>query len=163
MNKKAERNFIKADKYLEQNKLEKALKYFLKAEFIEKGYCSLNVGYTYDRYAWKVGNKYRKKAKQWYEDTIANNDITGYANLGCMYREAYKFKKAKKMFKVAIKKGDNEVALELAKLYLMEGKIKKAIKLLKIFKGNRLELNISEGGQEDAIKLLRKIQKDMYN
>jgi len=159
MNKKAEKYFIKADKYLENNKLKKALKYFLKAEFKEKGYCSLNVGYTYDRLAWRVGNKYRKKARLWYKYTIKNNDITGYSNLGCMYREAYKFKKAKKMFKKAIKKGDNEVAYELAKLYLLEGKINKAIKLLKIFKGDRLLLSISEGGQEDALELLKKIEK----
>ena len=161
MKKKAEKYFVKADKYLENNKLKKALKYFLKAELIEKGYCSLNVGYVYDRYAWKIGNKYRKKAKKWYKKSISNNDYTGYTNLGSMYREAYKLKKAKKTFKKAIKMGDNEVAYELAKMYLLEGKINKAIKLLKIFKGDRLVLSVSEGEQEDALKLLNQIEKNI--
>ncbi|MEA3491146.1 MAG: hypothetical protein U9R27_04525 [Campylobacterota bacterium] len=48
----------------------------------------------------------------------------------------------------------------MAKLYLMEGKIKKAINLLEVFEGDRLKLNISEGGQEDALKLLNQISKN---
>jgi len=57
--------------------------------------------------------------------------------------------------------GDNEVAYELAKMYLLEGKINKAIKLLKIFKGDRLVLSVSEGEQEDALKLLNQIEKNI--
>lgn len=78
-----------------------------------------------------------------------------------MFKEEYRYKKAKKWFNQALKCGDNEAAYELAKLYLTEGKIKKAIKLLEIFKGDRVKLNVSEGAQEDALRLLNKIQKNI--
>jgi TPR repeat protein len=161
MNKKLDYYFAKGTELYEKGKFKKALRLLLKAENIETGYASLNIGNIYSDYALYQGQKNRIKSEKWFKKISKSNDCSAMHNLAVLYKESYKYKKAKKWFKKAIKCGENESAYELAKLYLMEGKIKKAIKLLEIFEGDRLKLNISEGGQEDALKLLNKIQKNI--
>jgi len=161
MNKKLDYYFDKGTEYYEQCKFKKALRLLLKAEKIETGSASLNIGNIYSDYAFFQGKKNRKKALLWFKKSITKDWNAGMFNIAFMYKEAHKFRKSKKWFKKSLKGGDNETAFELAKLYLMEGKIKKAINLLKIFEGNRLELNISEGVQEDALKLLKQIKKNI--
>jgi TPR repeat protein len=161
MMKKFDIYFNRASEYLDDEKFKKALMFFLKAEKLQRGDVALNIGYTYDEYSIFLGKKSKKKSKKWFKKAIKYGDFGGITSIAIMYRELYKFKKSKKWFKKAIKYGDNETSYELAKLYLMEGKIKKATKLLEIFEGDRLKLNISEGGQEDGLKLLHKIKRDI--
>jgi TPR repeat protein len=161
MNDKLNEYSAKGSEYLEKKEFKKALRCLLKAENIQEGYDALNIGNIYDGYSLCQARKNRKKAIKWFKKATNTGSYNGMSNLAAMYREAYKFKKAIKWLKKAIKYGDNEAAYELAKLYLMEGKIQKSIKLLEIFKGDRLKLNISEGGQEDALKLLNKIRKSI--
>ncbi len=159
MTKKYDYYFDKGMNFYEKGKYKKALKFLLKAEKYNKGYASINIGIVYSDYAWSLGKKERNKAKEWDKKAIAKGDCSGMNNIAVIYREEYRLKKAKKWFKRAIQCGEKESAYELAKIFLMEGKIKKAIKLLEIFKGDRLKLNISEGGQEDALVLLNRIKR----
>lgn len=162
MNKKLD-YYSQGIDYLDKCHLKKALRYLLKAEKIKKGYASLSIGNTYKYYALCQSKKNRKKAMKWFKLGAEVGHCGSMYNVAVEYNEAYKFKKAKKWFKKTIKCGDNEAYLELGKLYLIEGKINKAIQCLKIFKGDRLKLNISEGAQEDALKILKQIEKTLMN
>ena len=153
--------FETAMKYFEKKDYKISLKYFLKAEKIKEGYSSLNIGYLHEEYALSLGKKARRKALQWYKKAAKTGDCSAMNNIAIMYREEYMFKKAKKWFLKSIQCGENETYYELAKLYLIEGNIKKAIQCLEVFKADRLKLNVSEGTQEDALNLLKKIQKNV--
>ena len=158
---KIDEYFDSAMEYLEKKDYKMSLKYFLKTEKIKEGFSSLNIGYLYEEYSLSLGEKSGKKALKWYKKAAKTGDCSAMNNIAIMYRESYAFKKAKKWFLKSIECGANETYYDLAKLYLIEGKIKKAIQCLEVFKADRLKLNVSEGTQEDALKLLEKIQKDI--
>ena len=157
--------FEKGTEYYEKGEFKKALRLLLKAQKMGyKDYFShLNIGNVYDDYAFYQGEKNRKKAKKWFKKGMALGDNSCMVNLAVSYQQENKMKKAKKWFKKVVKLGDNETGLLLAQIYLQEGKIQKAIKLLEVFKGDRLLLNMSEGGQEDGLKLLEKIRENIIS
>ena len=145
------KKFIKASKYLDNNKFQKALKIFkelYRSGLVDSG---LNIGYIYE----KIGQT--QKAKKWYKRLIHKKKDTGaMINLAIIYSEAHNIKKAKKYFKMAAKLGDGDASAELGKLYLCEADIQKANRY---FTETIQSKNVCTDNIDLAKKYLLKIEK----
>jgi hypothetical protein len=119
--------------------------------------CQLNVGNYYDDA--KGVRRNRAAALYWYKRAYQRGLASAANNIGVLWRNEKNAKRALGWFKRAVRLGDDEANLEIAKHYLEnERDLVKAIRhLKKVCESSR----VSEAGEEEARKLLKRAKKRM--
>jgi TPR repeat protein len=147
--------FIRAGQMEESGKLGAAFRLFLAGAKAGETGCQLNVGNYYDDGTGVRRN--RKAALYWYKRAYLHGDASAASNIGVMWRNEKKSKRALEWFKKSVRLGNDEANLEIAKYYLQnENNPAQAIRHLKrVCKSNC----VTEAGAEEAAELLKKAVK----
>jgi TPR repeat protein len=153
----AERLFLEAEQFEEENDFRNAFKCLLAGAQLGDSGSQLNLGNFYT--SGKGTRKSLEKAAYWYKKAYRNGYSTAALNLAIDRRNQGNVRSAVFWFKKAIAMSDGEACIELAKIYkTRKGGQKAAINLLK----RALRLNrdcISEAGREEAAFLLNESGK----
>jgi len=101
-----------------RGQLRNAFRLFLVAANASDKASQLNVGYFYDN---GVGTKRnREEALRWYKRAYRRGDASAANNIGTIWRDEQKPKRALSWFQPAVKLGDDGSNLEIAMHYLRE-------------------------------------------
>jgi TPR repeat protein len=151
----AEELFIRAAKHEENGQLRSAFRLYLAAAKAGDTSCQLNVGNFYD--AGTGVRRNRLAALYWYKRAYRRGDSCAANNIGVMWRNDKKPKRALEWFQKAVRLGDEEANLEIAKYYLRnEPNTLKAIRHLeKVCQSDC----VTEAGKEEATRLLKQTKK----
>jgi TPR repeat protein len=151
----AEELFIRAAKQEENGQLRSAFRLYLAAAKAGDRSCQLNVGNFYD--AGTGVRRNRLAALYWYKRAYRRGDSCAANNIGVMWRNDEKPKRALEWFQKAVRLGDEEANLEIAKYYLRtEPNPVKAIRHLeKVCQSDC----VTEAGKEEATRLLKQTKK----
>jgi tetratricopeptide (TPR) repeat protein len=151
----AEELFIRASKQEENGDLRSAFRLYLAAAKAGEISCQVNVGNFYD--AGTGVRRNRSAAIYWYKRAYRRGDSCAASNIGVMWRNDKKPKRALEWFRKAVRLGDDEANLEIAKYYLRnEQDSNKAIQhLKKVCQSNC----VTEAGKEEATRLLKLAKK----
>jgi TPR repeat protein len=146
--------FIRADKQADEGNFKSAFRLFLAAAKAGDSGCQINVGNYYD-----AGTGVRRDpsaAMYWYKRAYRRGEASAAHNIGVVWRNEKKYRRALEWFKRAVKLGDAEANLEIAKYYLEVEKssVKAAPYLEKVCGSNR----VTEAGLEEARGLLRRLK-----
>jgi len=144
--------FRRADQHWERGELRSALRLFLAAAKAGDRSSQLNVGYFYNR---GLGVRpERSSALFWYKRAYRNGDGCAASNIGTIWRDEQKPKRALYWFRQAVKLGDADANLEIAKIFLRNEKDhKKSIPYLKrACRSNQ----VTEEKAEEARRLLKR-------
>jgi uncharacterized protein len=113
--------------------------------------CQLNVGNLYDD-----GNgtkRNRVAALYWYKRAYRRGDLCAANNIGIMWRNEGKTKRALSWFRTAVRLGDEDANLEIAKYYLdVEFNPARAISYLEQVRDSK---SVCEASAEEAVALLK--------
>jgi TPR repeat protein len=151
----AEELFIQAGKQEENGDLRSAFRLYLAAAKAGDTSCQVNVGNFYD--AGTGVRRNRLAALYWYKRVYRRGDSCAANNIGVMWRNDKKPKRALEWFRKAVRLGDDEANLEIAKYYLRnEPNPLKAIRHLEKVCQSHC---VTEAGKEEATKLLKRIEK----
>jgi uncharacterized protein len=117
--------------------------------------CQLNVGNLYD-----AGTGVRRNqaaALYWYKHAYRRGSASAASNIGVLWRNQEKPKRALDWFRKAVRLGNDEANLEIAQHYLRnERNSAKAIPHLEnVCKSNR----VTQAGADKASRMLKKIRK----
>lgn len=153
--KNVEELFIRAAKQEEDGKLRSAFRLYLAAAKAGDTSCQLNVGNFYD--AGTGVRRNRSAALYWYKRAYRRGVSCAASNIGVMWRNEKKPKRALEWFEKAVRSGDEEANLEIAKHYVWnEPNTAKAIHHLeKVCQSNC----VTEAGKEEATKLLKQLSR----
>jgi TPR repeat protein len=147
--------FRRAKKQEEKGNFRSAFRLYLAAVNAGDTGSQLNVGNYYDE--GKGVRRDRAAAMYWFKRAYRRGDCSAAHNIGVMWRNDQKFKRALVWFQRAVKLGDDESNLDIAKHYLRnEHKPDKAIPYLKKV---RKAYWVTEAGAEEAAKLLMETQR----
>jgi TPR repeat protein len=147
--------FLRAEQQEDKGKFRSAFRLYLAAAKAGDRGSQLNVGNYYD--GGKGVRQNRAAAMYWFKRAYRRGDCSAAHNIGVMWRNDQKFKRALAWFERAVKLGDDESNLEIAKHYLRnEHKPDKAIPYLKKVRNPNW---VSEAGAEEASKLLKETQR----
>ena len=154
-NSKTDDLFTRADKQADKGNLRSAFRLYLAAAKEGDSSCQVNLGNCYDDGTGVLRN--RSAALYWYKRAYRRGESSAAHNLGVMWRNEQKFKRARNWFEKAVLLGDDEANLEIAKHYLqVEPDPVRAIACLeKVCKSNC----VSQAGLEEASKLLKQTRK----
>jgi TPR repeat protein len=149
--------FIRADKLEDRGKLKAAFRLFLVGAKAGDIGCQLNVGNYYDDA--KGIRRNREAALYWYKRAYQRGNAAAASNIGMMWRNEGKPRRALTWFKRAVKMGDDEANLEIAKHYIEnENRPRRALPYLrKVVNSNW----VTEAGTERATILLRRLGKSL--
>ncbi len=149
--------FSRADKLEDSGDLRAAFRLFLAGAKAGDRSCQLNVGNYYDD--GKGIRRNRTASLYWYKRAYRRGDAAAANNIGILWRNEGKSKKALSWFRRAVKMGDDEANLEIAKYYLgKENNMRKAIPHLeRVYRSNR----VTEAGAEEAARLLSQARKKL--
>jgi len=152
---KAEELFIRAAKQEENGELRSAFRLYLAAARAGDTSSQLNVGNFYD--AGTGVRRNRVAAFYWYKRAYRRGSSSAANNIGIMWRNEKKLKRALEWFRRAVRLGDEEANLEIAKHYLRhERNPGKAIPHLeKVCQSDC----VTEAGVKEAIKPLKQARK----
>ncbi|PYU60163.1 MAG: hypothetical protein DMG56_08640 [Acidobacteria bacterium] len=117
--------------------------------------CQINLG---NFYAGGTGvRRNRSAAMYWYKRAYRRGEPCAAHNIGVMWRNEKKYRRALQWFKKAVRLGDDEAKLEIAKYYLeVEHNPERAIPhLKKVCESNC----VTEAGLEEASRLLERERK----
>lgn len=151
--KDANELFFRACQQWEHGKLLSAFRLFLRGAKAGDGSSQLNLGYLYD---YGIGVKRnRRAAEYWYRRAYLQGVAGGANNIGTLYRDEQRPRRAFWWFRRATVLGDVGANLEIAKYYLVhEGNQPKAIEHIKLVIDSDM---VSEEEQQIAKKLLNKV------
>jgi TPR repeat protein len=143
--------FIRAAKQEEKGKFRSAFLLYLAAAKSGDTSCQVNVGNFYDDGTGVRRN--RKAALYWYKRAYRRGDACAANNIGVMWRNEKKLKRAVQWFKKSVRLGNEEANLEIAKYYLghEHNQVKAIRHLEKVLRSN----TVSEAGMEEAMALLK--------
>jgi tetratricopeptide (TPR) repeat protein len=146
--------FIRADKQADGGDFKSAFRLFLAAAKAGDASCQINVGNFYD--AGTSVRRNRSAAMYWYKRAYRRGNASAAHNIGVMWRNEKKYRRALEWFKKAVRLGDPEANLEIAKYYLEFEKspMKAAPYLQKVCDSNW----VTESGVEEARTLLRRLK-----
>lgn len=147
--------FTRADKLEDTGNLKAAFRLFLAGAKAGDIGCQLNVGNYYD--GAKGIRRNRDAALYWYMRAYQRGNAAAANNIGIMWRNEGKPRRALSWFKRAAKMGDDEANLEIAKHYIEnENRPHRALPYLrKVVNSNW----VTEAGTEEATILLRRLGK----
>ena len=142
--------FFRADRLSDQGQHRKAFRLFLSGAKAGDDSAQLNVGYCYDC---GVGTRRnRSAAMYWYKRAYRRGDGSAANNIGTIWRDEHKPKRALYWFRRAVDLGNDGANVEIAKFYLGERDTARAIRHLEIaLKSDRL----AEVEEEEARRLLK--------
>lgn len=154
---KLDEMFVRADKMWGRGQLRHAFRLFLVAAKAGDKASQLNIGYFYDN---GVGIKRnREAALRWYMRAYRRGDASAASNIGTIWRDEQKHRRALSWFQRAVKLGDDGSNIEIAIHYLRnERDPRKALRYLSKVCQSAL---VSEGELEKAKRLLREAQKQL--
>jgi tetratricopeptide (TPR) repeat protein len=147
--------FMRADKLADEGDLKSAFRLFLAAAKAGDSSCQINLGNFYDD--GKGVRRNRSAAMFWYKRAYRRGESSAAHNIGVMWRNEKKHRRALEWFKKAVKLGDDEANLEIAKHYLeVDHNPRSAIPhLRKVCESNW----VTEAGRAEANTLLRRARK----
>jgi TPR repeat protein len=152
---KASALFIRAAKEEERGNLRSAFRLMLTAAKLGDLGAQVNLGNYYDD--GKAIHRNRRAALYWYRRAYKRGYSTAAYNIGVLWRNEKKFKRALSWFHRAVELGDKEANLEIGEYYLHnENDPRKAIQYFERVTPSRF---VSEAGVEEAAKLLRAAKK----
>jgi TPR repeat protein len=151
----AERLFIRAEKQEQSGNLRSAFRLYLAAAKAGDLGCQVNVGNYYD--AGTGVRRSRSLAFYWYKRAYRRGDSSAANNIGIMWRNENKPKRALEWFQKAVRLGDGEANLEIAKYYLRnEADPGKTIRhLRKVYQSDW----VTEASLEETGRLLKQAKK----
>jgi uncharacterized protein len=146
--------FVRADRQADKGSFKSAFRLFLAGARAGDSGCQINVANFYDE--GKGTRRDRSAAMYWYKRAYRRGSSSAAHNIGVMWRNEKKYKRALAWFKKAVALGDDEANLEIAKHYLnVELNPKRAIThLRRVVKSNW----VTEAGMEEGRALLRRLQ-----
>ena len=149
--------FSRADKLEDSGDLRAAFRLFLAGAKAGDMSCQLNVGNYYDD--GKGIRRNRAAGLYWYRRAYRRGDAAAANNIGILWRNEGKSKRALSWFRRAVKMGDDEANLEIAKYYLgNKNNPRKAIPHLeRVCRSNR----VTKAGAEEAARLLNQTRKKL--
>jgi uncharacterized protein len=152
---RTEELFIQAANFEEKGDMRSAFRLYLAAAKSGDSGSQLNVGNLYD--AGRGVRRNRVAALYWYRRAYRRGSSSAASNIGIMWRNEKKLKRALEWFQKAVRLGDDEANLEIAKHYLLDERNPgKAIPHLeKVCHSNC----VTEAGVEEATKLLKQAKK----
>jgi TPR repeat protein len=147
--------FIRAAEQADKGNLRSAFRLYLAAARAGNSGCQVNLGNCYDDGTGVRRN--RSAALYWYKRAYRRGESIAAHNLGVLWRNERKFKRAREWFEKAVLLGNDEANLEIAKHYLeAEPDPERAIVCLeKVCESNC----VSQAGLEEAKKLLKATKK----
>jgi TPR repeat protein len=147
--------FFRAAKQEDKGKLRSAFHLYLATARAGDSSCQVNLGNRCDGGTGVQRN--RLAARYWYKRAYRRGESSAAHNLGVMWRNERKFKRARNWFEKAVLLGDDEANLEIAKHYLqVEPDPVRAIACLeKVCKSPC----VSQAALEEASKLLEQTKK----
>jgi TPR repeat protein len=153
LSKNANDLFARACQQWERGKLLSAFRLFLHAAKAGDAGSQLNLGYLYD-YGIGVQSN-RRAAEYWYRRAYVQGMAGGANNIGTLYRDEQRPKRALLWFRRATKLGDVGANLEIAKYYLNhEQNTDRAVEHLEMVIASD---SVSEAEKETARKLRKKV------
>lgn len=142
--------FSCANKQAEAGNLKAAFRLYLAAAKAGDISCQVNLGNFYDDGSGVKRN--RSAAMYWYKRAYRRGNACAAHNIGVMWRNDGKYRRAFYWFKRAVSLGDDEANLEIAKYYLqVEQNFLRAIPHLEIVCKSNC---VTEAGLEEARRLL---------
>ena len=96
-------------------------------------------------------------ALRWYKRAYRGGSASAASNIGVMWRNQKKLKRALDWFRKAVRLGDDDANLEIARHFLRNGRnVPKAISHLEIvYKSNR----VTQASADKASRMLKEIRK----
>jgi TPR repeat protein len=149
--------FIRATEEEEIENLRSAFRLCLAAATAGDTSCQLNLGNFYD--AGTGVRRNRKSALYWYKRAFRRGEGSAANNIGVLWRNEEKPKRALEWFKKSVRLGNEEANLEIARYYLQgEPNPVKAIRYLKrVLRSNC----VTEAGLEEATKSIKQAKRDL--
>jgi len=141
----------------DRGELRSAFSLLVSSAKLGDGAAQLDLGYFYDHGLGVKRN--RDMAMYWYRRAWRNGHSAGANNIGTIFRDERKPRRALAWFLKAVAKGDVDANLEIAKLYMREGwgNAKASRHLKRVIKA-RPQI-ICEYSREQAITLLKKLRR----
>jgi TPR repeat protein len=152
---KADDLFVRADKQEERGKKRSAFRLMLAAAKLGDRGAQVNVGNYYDD--GKGVKRNRSAALYWYNRAYRRGDSSAAHNIGILWRNEEKLRRALSWFFRAVKLGDDESNLDIGKYFLH--KEKNPGKAIPYFERVTPDKWVSEGAAEEATQLLRDAKK----
>lgn len=149
--------FIRANNQAEAGNPKAAFRLYLAAAKAGDTSWQINLGNLYDEGSGVQRN--RSAAMYWYKRAYRRGEACAAYNVGVMWRNDGKYRRALYWFKRAVRLGDDEANLEIAKHYLdvEQNSLKAILHLRKVCASNR----VTEAGLEEARTLLRRTRKSV--
>jgi TPR repeat protein len=152
---RAEILFSRASKCEEKGNMRSAFRLYLAGAKSGDPGCQVNVGNLYDAGTGVRRNK--AAALRWYKRAYHGGSASAASNIGVLWRNEGKAKRALDWFRKAARLGDDEANLEIAQHYLRNERnpVKAIPHLENVCKSNR----VTQAGAERAFRILNKIRK----
>ena len=152
---RTEELFTRAANSEEKGDMRSAFRFYLAAAKSGDSGSQLNVGNLYD--AGTGVRRSRDSALHWYKRAYRRGSVSAANNIGVLWRNEKKPKRALEWFRKAVRLGDDEANLEIAMHYLRNERnpVKAVPHLEKVCKSNC----VTQAGAEKAAKLLDRIRK----
>jgi TPR repeat protein len=151
---KANRLYQQAEEEWRKGKLQAAFRLFLAAARMGMVEAFSIAGQFYDRGEGVRANP--EAALLWYRRAFRHGDALAANNIGCIWRDRGKLRRAISWFERAVKLGDIDANLEIAKIHVTKRRqLSKAIGYLN---KTRRSPWVTEGSREEARDLIRKLR-----
>jgi len=144
--------YQRGDEAWQKGQLRSAHRFFLAAATAGLAHVFGTLGQFYDRGDGVAADK--NAALYWYRRASRNGDRSAANNIGCIWRDRGKLRRALQWFERAVKLGDADANLEIAKVYLRKGDLVKARPYLH---KTRRSPWATEQSKEEAGLLLKKL------
>jgi TPR repeat protein len=147
--------FRRASAQEDKGRFRSAFRLYLAAAKAGDTGCQVNVGNFYDNGTGVRRNK--SAALYWYMRAYRRGVACAASNIGTVWRNEGKLKRALSWFQRAVEMGDDEANLEIAKHYLfIENNPREAIPYLKKVSPSKW---VTEDGAEEAANLLKQAKR----
>jgi TPR repeat protein len=149
--------FVRADKQEECGRKRSAFRLMLAAAKLGDRGAQINVGNYYDD--GKGVRRSRSAALYWYKRAYRRGDSSAAHNIGVLWRNEGKLRRALSWFFRAVKLGDDESNLDIGKHFVQNEKNPR--KAIPYFERVTPEKWVSEAAVEEAAQLLRDAKKHL--
>jgi FimV-like protein len=153
-----DRLFQRADNHWDEGKLRSAFCLFLAGAKAGDRSCQLNLGNFYSDGIGVQAN--RDKALYWYRRGYRRGDACAANNIGIVFRDENKLKRALTWLERAVKMGNADANLDIAKIYLQLNERQKAKRHL-----NQVcaATQVTEASREEAQRLLKSLGATLFD
>jgi TPR repeat protein len=150
--------FQRADKHWDEGKLKSAFRLFLAGAKAGDRSCQLNLGTFYIDGIGVQAN--RDKALYWYRRGYRRGDACAANNIGIVFRDENKLKRALMWLERAVKMGDTDANLNIAKIHLQLNRRESAKRHLKQVCAAR---QVTEATRDEAQRLLKSLGDALFD